>query len=372
MILFFMGPDFISNYDEPLITHHISELINPHTLDTFPGELSRWLYEFHSGGDGRELLDLSHQFVMAFACRSGRAFVVCRTKTVVHSNLFAAARTPWHPEAQRNLRARAHSVTAGIAADADDTAEVAFDRSDLSDPETGPLPKSDRFVSFDTLEQAIDYTAPESASSAMHSEKAGLDDVDALPQRVRPNQTSTSSSQWLYISSPAVLAGNAVCVSRFTLKGALRAIGGMNTAVQLVSLAQTQRQQTLALQIVCHLLKWNWANYREMERIDGYSLLGHYLKQPRMQVTEAILNIVLDMVGVYNAYNNNHKYFRNRSVEYDKANHRTKQGVVSNIKAFYHLVLDFGIWQKGDAEPLQVVAAHGSTRTGCKSKGRPK
>ncbi|KAK7204492.1 hypothetical protein BZA70DRAFT_296257 [Myxozyma melibiosi] len=124
-----------------------------------------------------------------------------------------------------------------------------------------------------------------------------------------------------------------------SLDDAVWRIGGSAFGLKMVELAKTPDQLCRALSITFELLRENWRNSDDMERVHGFAILANLIKmknQPEL-INKNLLDIILDFVG------------------YDFED--PKNSMLINPLAYRILIVDFDIWKIADIETLKAYFA---------------
>eukprot|EP01059_Diplonema_ambulator_P036338 TRINITY_DN901_c3_g3_i3.p1 TRINITY_DN901_c3_g3~~TRINITY_DN901_c3_g3_i3.p1 ORF type:complete len:3518 (+),score=966.74 TRINITY_DN901_c3_g3_i3:810-11363(+) len=133
---------------------------------------------------------------------------------------------------------------------------------------------------------------------------------------------------------PLTLANGAVAMTNNTMKSNLRALGGMPTAISLVSLARNQATRVASLQMLSDLMKWSPENSQSMS-FEGYAVLSWYLKKNRVVIDRDILAGCFMLAGV------------------DVDN--LEESFLQDKVAVKTIILDWGIWCRGPIEVQKLL-----------------
>lgn len=131
-------------------------------------------------------------------------------------------------------------------------------------------------------------------------------------------------------------SGDPVPVIPKSLDDAAWRIGGSALGLKLTELAKTPEQLCRALSITFELLRENWRNSDDMERVHGFAILANLIKMkndPQL-ISKDLLKIILEFVG-YNFENNN-------------------DSMIINPLAYRILIVDFDIWKISDIDTLKI------------------
>ncbi|BFZ61549.1 Beige protein-like 1 [Saitoella coloradoensis] len=116
-------------------------------------------------------------------------------------------------------------------------------------------------------------------------------------------------------------------------------MAGCSASLNMIENAHTAEQVFIAIKFFFALIRRSWRNSDDVERCNGYEVLGQLLKEKAAGViTEDLLRLVLDFVGMRSTV--------------------TEMSVVNNPLAYRFLVLDFDIWRKGDIRTQKAHLEH--------------
>lgn len=138
---------------------------------------------------------------------------------------------------------------------------------------------------------------------------------------------------------PPICSPPPMICHRGSIKEGLRQLGGMSSALYLVTMLQQKDMQRAGLQLIQALLSWSPQNVREMRDICGYQMLGRLLRREKWQLDETLLGVVFEMVGVTKSQ---------RVPTYSS-------GVISNLPAFKNLLLDWKIWERSSPSVQKLL-----------------
>ncbi|KAK9368848.1 hypothetical protein V1509DRAFT_621646 [Lipomyces kononenkoae] len=140
-------------------------------------------------------------------------------------------------------------------------------------------------------------------------------------------------------SSPhgiGVGSGDPIPVIPQSLDDAAWRLGGSALSLKMAEIAHTPDQLCRAISIAFEMLRENWRNSDDMERVHGFAILGNLikLKTGSGMISRKLLNIVLEFVG-YNFQN-------------------PLESMIINPLAYRILLVDFDIWRLADVGTLRV------------------
>ena len=136
-----------------------------------------------------------------------------------------------------------------------------------------------------------------------------------------------------YAAVSLSLFGSAQSMSSTTFKGILKAVGGMQSIVSLISLATTHAARVQALRLIVDLMAYSAENTQDM-LANGYLPLAWYLQKNRVDIDEAMLEACFQLAGI------------------DLS--RSFDCVLHDINVVRVILLDWGIWSRA---PLKVQRA---------------
>ncbi|OZJ02277.1 hypothetical protein BZG36_05064 [Bifiguratus adelaidae] len=132
-------------------------------------------------------------------------------------------------------------------------------------------------------------------------------------------------------SSIGKMLGNPVIAIGSSLDDTMWQVGGCSIALFVVQEAQTTVSLMSAVSLLFELIKYNWRNSEDMERLHGYQILALLLKQKKRSIISVeFLEMVLKFVG--------------------KDSARPEESIINNPFAYRYLLLDFDIWRRTDVE----------------------
>ncbi|KAK9453508.1 hypothetical protein V1511DRAFT_504930 [Dipodascopsis uninucleata] len=138
------------------------------------------------------------------------------------------------------------------------------------------------------------------------------------------------------VNGIAIGSGDPVPVIPKSLDDAAWRLGGSALALKMTELAKTPEQLTRAISVAFELLRENWRNSDDMERVHGFAILANVIKTktaPGM-INIDLLNIILDFVGY----------------RFD----RPEQSLIINPLAYRILLVDYDIWKNADLNTLKA------------------
>lgn len=139
----------------------------------------------------------------------------------------------------------------------------------------------------------------------------------------------------MLLKGSGVLVNPATLRNRRSIKEAVSDIGGIGTLVYLVARAKS----TCICLRLCHSLwKYDFLSTKEMLRIQGFELLGKFMRNNECVLDNEILQVVQQIVCT----------FVERKPGFDAVSFQngvSKCGIVTNVEALKCLFLDWRIWQ---------------------------
>ncbi|CAG8445955.1 14997_t:CDS:10 [Cetraspora pellucida] len=133
----------------------------------------------------------------------------------------------------------------------------------------------------------------------------------------------------------AYLQGDPVTAVPYGMDDSIWKIGGSSVVLRLIERAETTEDLYKTVCTLIELIRFNWRNSEDMERIHGYEILAYLLKQKHGLLTPELLNLLLVFVGL------------------NPVNHM--DSVIMNPLAYRFLILDFDLWRHS---PESVQRAH--------------
>ncbi|CAG8446303.1 7064_t:CDS:10 [Dentiscutata erythropus] len=133
----------------------------------------------------------------------------------------------------------------------------------------------------------------------------------------------------------AYMHGDPVTAVPYGMDDSIWKIGGSAVVLRLVERAETTEDLYKTVCTLIELIRFNWRNSEDMERIHGYEILAYLLKQKHGLLTPDLLNLLLVFVGL------------------NPVNHM--DSVIMNPLAYRFLILDFDLWRHS---PESVQRAH--------------
>ncbi|KAK9476232.1 hypothetical protein V1514DRAFT_337554 [Lipomyces japonicus] len=131
-------------------------------------------------------------------------------------------------------------------------------------------------------------------------------------------------------------SGDPVPVIPQSLDDAAWRLGGSALGLKMTELARTPTQLRQAVSITFELLRENWRNSDDMERVHGFAILANIIKSksdPNM-IDRQFLNIILEFVG------------------YNFAD--PLESIINNPLAYRILLVDFDIWKNAHSSTLEA------------------
>ncbi|CAG8480599.1 18870_t:CDS:10, partial [Gigaspora margarita] len=133
----------------------------------------------------------------------------------------------------------------------------------------------------------------------------------------------------------AYMHGDPVMAVPYGMDDSIWKIGGSAVVLRLIERAETTEDLYKTVCTLIELIRFNWRNSEDMERIHGYEILAFLLKQKHGLLTPDLLNLLLVFVGL------------NPVNQIDS--------VIMNPLAYRFLILDFDLWRHS---PESVQRAH--------------
>jgi hypothetical protein len=94
------------------------------------------------------------------------------------------------------------------------------------------------------------------------------------------------------------LEGDVVAARGFCLDLAVWRLGGAAVPLRLVQLARTGHELSRALGVLAESVRNSWANAADMERIRGYEILAHVLREKAALVNVTSFEILFEALGM--------------------------------------------------------------------------
>ncbi|KAI6008605.1 hypothetical protein EDC04DRAFT_2871453 [Pisolithus marmoratus] len=176
------------------------------------------------------------------------------------------------------------------------------------------------------LKRAIQGGALVSENSIML--KVVSEDVKAFPS-LDPCSSEVQSN------SDVGCRGNICVVSRQPFDVTLWRVGGVQLALRLVHLAQTQHELSRTMSVLCDSIRGSWQNSEEMEKIAGYDALADILRSKGHLINMTSFETLFEFLGL-----------NFRSVD---------TSTVTNTVAYRAIALDFELWSSTN---LTIQQAH--------------
>ncbi|KAK9450527.1 uncharacterized protein V1518DRAFT_414086 [Limtongia smithiae] len=131
-------------------------------------------------------------------------------------------------------------------------------------------------------------------------------------------------------------SGDPVAVIPNSLDDAAWRVGGSALGLKMVELAKTPEQLCRAVAITFELLRENWRNSDDMERVHGFAILGNLikLKSSHGMIGKELLHTILEFVG----YNFNDPL----------------ESLLINTVAYRNLLIEYDIWRGADGDTLKI------------------
>ncbi|KAI6038492.1 hypothetical protein EDC04DRAFT_2868311 [Pisolithus marmoratus] len=162
--------------------------------------------------------------------------------------------------------------------------------------------------------------------------KVVSEDIKAFPWLgLRPSSEVQSNSDVRY-------RGNICVVSRQPFDVTLWRIGGVQLALRLVHLAQTQHELSRTISILCDCIRGSWQNSEEMERIAGYDALADILRSKGHLINMTSFETLFEFLGLN---------FRSADTS-----------TVTNTIAYRAIALDFELWSSTNLTMQQAHLEH--------------
>ncbi len=141
-------------------------------------------------------------------------------------------------------------------------------------------------------------------------------------------------------TSSICLPPPSICV-RTSVKDTVYNAGGLSIILYLISMVQerTKEYQRAALKLLHVLLQYCPNNTSEMKELCGYELLSLMMRKRQWILDESMLAILFSFVGLKKSV---------RATTYTS-------GVISNLLAFKHLILERKIWQRAHLSTQKLV-----------------
>ncbi|CAM0141774.1 unnamed protein product [Umbelopsis sp. WA50703] len=133
----------------------------------------------------------------------------------------------------------------------------------------------------------------------------------------------------------AYLSGAPLVVRPPSVDNTLWKIGGFASVLKLVEVSDTPNALYKSIGILFEAIRCSWRNSEDMERLHGYEILAHLLKQKRDIISINHLESLLHFIGKDPACLN--------------------ESVINNPFAYRYIVLNFEIWKRA---PIEVQKAH--------------
>eukprot|EP01065_Artemidia_motanka_P012934 TRINITY_DN17123_c0_g1_i1.p1 TRINITY_DN17123_c0_g1~~TRINITY_DN17123_c0_g1_i1.p1 ORF type:complete len:2480 (+),score=726.24 TRINITY_DN17123_c0_g1_i1:506-7441(+) len=154
-----------------------------------------------------------------------------------------------------------------------------------------------------------------------------------------PAVTATSDTSLPLHAVTLHLRSPCGCVSRGSLRGGLRSIGGVLGIISIISAARSQRARVTAMRTLVKLMYRSPENTQSMQSF-GYMALAWYLRCPRVVPDADVLSLCFAFAGADTA---------------DPA-----AGVLSDVHAVRYLLMDWRIWSRagGDVQAALLSRMH--------------
>eukprot|EP01064_Diplonema_japonicum_P012075 TRINITY_DN19555_c0_g1_i1.p1 TRINITY_DN19555_c0_g1~~TRINITY_DN19555_c0_g1_i1.p1 ORF type:complete len:3849 (+),score=926.41 TRINITY_DN19555_c0_g1_i1:65-11548(+) len=306
-LLYSIGRDYCSDFQESLVNYHCHGILSANVCGSPSTHIrslaSQWLSSAVGMAEGIEPArteGLQEKLLMVISVRKG-AFVASRVVFSPRDKAMGIRRsggdTPATPSlsvasltSPRDAASREGSTEHRGASDEEDDDIVIVEPPVLQDPRKPRAP---------------------------------------LPANVPVVLANADSKITMFNPVPLTLANGAVCMTNTTLKTSLRALGGVHTAISLISLSKTHHARVSTLHLLADLMKYSPEHSQTMTT-EGYSVLSWYLKKSRVTVDEEVLDGCLLLAGV--------------DVE------NLESSFLQDITAARLVILDWGIWCRGSVE----------------------
>jgi hypothetical protein len=94
------------------------------------------------------------------------------------------------------------------------------------------------------------------------------------------------------------LEGDILPARGYCLDLAVWRLGGAAVPLRLVALARTGHELSRALAVLSEAVRNSWANAEDMERIRGYDVLSHVLREKAAAINVTCFEILFEMLGM--------------------------------------------------------------------------
>ncbi|KAK9463814.1 uncharacterized protein V1516DRAFT_668782 [Lipomyces oligophaga] len=131
-------------------------------------------------------------------------------------------------------------------------------------------------------------------------------------------------------------SGDPIPVVHNCLDDAAWRVGGSALGLKMAQLAKTADQMCNALSVAFEIVRENWRNSDDLERVHGYAILANIIKLKQVPgiVNKRLLEIVLEFVG----FNFKHQ----------------NQSLLICPVAYKTLIVDYDIWRNADSDTLKL------------------
>eukprot|EP01137_Pigoraptor_chileana_P012305 Opistho-2@64548 len=138
----------------------------------------------------------------------------------------------------------------------------------------------------------------------------------------------------------AVIHGSARAYSPIGLGGTVRQVGGVAVIFKLIGDAKSGSDLSTAITLLANCIRHDCRNAAEMERIGGYHIVAQLMRgMDDLLSCPEVLESVFTLVG--------------RPTPSDRS-----AAVISNLSAFYHLLMDYDVWRASSIASQRAVFQH--------------
>eukprot|EP01062_Namystynia_karyoxenos_P054334 TRINITY_DN4463_c1_g1_i1.p1 TRINITY_DN4463_c1_g1~~TRINITY_DN4463_c1_g1_i1.p1 ORF type:complete len:3921 (+),score=1138.99 TRINITY_DN4463_c1_g1_i1:91-11853(+) len=292
-LLYALGSDYCGDLKESLAHYHTPAVLSHRACRRHPEDASRWLAAAVGAAEGP-----IERY--ASGALGDEVFLVVASRAC---KPFAAARVIFGP--------RPRGPRPGEGSEGRDGASAAPSHSGRESPQQ-----------VDDSDAASSQEGADSASRASVVRRSGA--------QLQHTVYATGDTSLPLHAVSLALKGPVSSVQRSTLKGNLRAVGGVHAVISLISTLETQAARQEALWLLVDLAAASPQNAHAMATEGGLLALGWYLQRERVAVDARVLDACFALCGVC----------------YRGAPDAGPDGVLCELNAVRTLLLDWGIWSR--------------------------
>jgi hypothetical protein len=139
----------------------------------------------------------------------------------------------------------------------------------------------------------------------------------------------------------------------------LEQIGGVAVIFRMIACAASAEYLEAAVQLLVLVIKHSPRNVREMERVNGYAILGMLLEGKHALLNRDVLNLVISLTWLNTEAARTHVGAHvDGSRRSGRGDEGSDQPSITNAMAFRELLLNYDVWRASPEGLLRLIFAH--------------